>query len=966
MSDSEKAALNLCARHLADLRNSGLTDETIASSGIYTEESLDVLKDKFGFKAYKKGMGSAMVIPFRTADGGDADFHRIKPTTPRKIGKSNKPAKYESPPGRGNRIYFPLGVSDTLRDSSRPLFIVEGEKKALATTQANRPALGLIGVFGWKNPDAGKTDSLIQDLAAIAWENRPVFIIFDSDRLLNPNVLDAEYRLASCLMSSGAIVKIVELSNLPDGSKAGVDDFIVDFGLDALRRRIDEAIVPVAPNVADPFVRLESVLDEGPEFFFRETALLKALAIEALDDKASYAAHREMLRSNKVKIRDFDRVMGPLIQEEAKSRQSTLARDDTGGFFVRGGVLAREKMTSDGPLTIPLCNFDARIVDETTRDDGAEVLIVFGIEVTLANGRKIPRFEVPASKFNDPSEWLHQNCGSDAIIWPGESRAMAAAVQSVSQDPKTKNRRTVHTHTGWRKVGENWVYLHGGGCVSAAAPKPKVSVELSTPLDKYTLEEDDNIEDLRQAIKASLLVLKVAPLSITLPVLAAVYRAPFGNCDFSVFLAGLTGTGKSEIAALAQQHWGGEMDARHLPGSWTSTANANEGLAFLAKDAVIVIDDFCPTGNAGEISRLHRDADRLLRAQGNAAGRGRMKADGSARATKYPRGLIIATGEDIPHGHSLRARLCIREVGPGDVDWPQMTKRQADARNNLYSRSMAGFVRYLSQNFEIQQQRRKTFTAEKRSQLESLGSHARVPGLIAELMFGWRSFLAFALSAGAITEAERDEYREVGERTLVEAGASQSAHQVASNPLLNFFEILRSALSSGVAHVSNPDGDHPESADAWGWRFSGSATGEWQPQGNRVGWLEEGNLYLDPHAAYSTVQKLAAAQGHPIPLSQPTFWKRAKDNVPSPLQSHDEKRQRTTIRRRFAGIDQTVVHVRMDVFLDPSSILDGRTVQLDGRTDSTVQQTTPQNLHSMSKNGSPNGRIGLLDGAEYI
>src|ERR1700686_3877198 len=60
-----------------------------------------------------------------------------------------------------------------------------------------------------------------------------------------------------------------------------------------------------------------------------------------------------------------------------------------------------------------------------------------------------------------------------------------------------------------------------------------------------------------------------------------------------------------------------------------STANFNEVLAFIAKDAVLVIDDFRP--NAAERRRLEGEADRLLRAAANGAGRGRLKSDTSLR-----------------------------------------------------------------------------------------------------------------------------------------------------------------------------------------------------------------------------------------------------------------------------------------------------------------------------------------------
>src|SRR5205823_4468651 len=131
-------------------------------------------------------------------------------------------------------------------------------------------------------------------------------------------------------------------------------------------------------------------------------------------------------------------------------------------------------------------------------------------------------------------------------------------------------------------------------------------------------------------------------------------------------LIGRTGLGKSEWAALAQQHFGADMHRLNLPGNWSSTANALEGLAFLAKDALLVLDDFKPGGSKGEIDAWHAKADRVLRAQGNSSARQRCWADGSVRVDRPPRGLILVTGEDAPRGESLRARNLILLVRPGD------------------------------------------------------------------------------------------------------------------------------------------------------------------------------------------------------------------------------------------------------------------------------------------------------------
>jgi len=134
------------------------------------------------------------------------------------------------------------------------------------------------------------------------------------------------------------------------------------------------------------------------------------------------------------------------------------------------------------------------------------------------------------------------------------------------------------------------------------------------------------------------------------------------------------GSVKSELAALVQQHYGPGLDARHLPGSWRSTDNGLEGLLFSAKDAVTVVDDFAPCGGPHDIARWHQRADRIVRAQGNNAGRGRMRADGTLRPPKPPRGMVLSTGEEIPKGQSLRTRMLILEISKWDIARGALTR----------------------------------------------------------------------------------------------------------------------------------------------------------------------------------------------------------------------------------------------------------------------------------------------------
>src|SRR5262249_26807683 len=131
-----------------------------------------------------------------------------------------------------------------------------------------------------------------------------------------------------------------------------------------------------------------------------------------------------------------------------------------------------------------------------------------------------------------------------------------------------------------------------------------------------------------------------------------------------------------------------------------STANALEALAYQAKDAILVVDDLAPAGGQGDVQRLHRDADRLLRAQGNVAGRQRMRADGTLRRGKPPRGLLLRTAAETPRGQSLRARLLTLELDKSDVDWVRMTACQEHAAQGRYAEALSGFIQWLASSYD--------------------------------------------------------------------------------------------------------------------------------------------------------------------------------------------------------------------------------------------------------------------------
>jgi len=125
----------------------------------------------------------ALVIPIRNVPG-EVVLHRIRPDNPRPNGhKPGRLNKYEMPTGARNVIDVPTLALEGLLDVGRPLWIVEGEKKADALVSRGEVAIGLFGVWSWK-----RWGLPLPDFDAIPMIGRDVNLVFDSDAAQNVNI----------------------------------------------------------------------------------------------------------------------------------------------------------------------------------------------------------------------------------------------------------------------------------------------------------------------------------------------------------------------------------------------------------------------------------------------------------------------------------------------------------------------------------------------------------------------------------------------------------------------------------------------------------------------------------------------------------------------------------------------------------------------------------------------------------
>lgn len=212
-------------KHLADLSERGLSTRTIRDNS---------------FESVPDGI----LIPYRELTGeiNCASRIRLIPPWDDKRGEGKK-QKYRQPRGSAVRAYFPKGAIEAINTPRATLCITEGEFKSVKATQEGFPCIGLGGIWNWKvGKKDSNTDKLIPDLAAIDWEERTVYIVFDWDPKLGTRltVLDAAKRLKSLLEKAGATVHIVKLPPGPNRTKNAVDDLLVRVGPDTLKELLDD------------------------------------------------------------------------------------------------------------------------------------------------------------------------------------------------------------------------------------------------------------------------------------------------------------------------------------------------------------------------------------------------------------------------------------------------------------------------------------------------------------------------------------------------------------------------------------------------------------------------------------------------------------------------------------------------------------------------------------------------------
>lgn len=627
-------------------------------------------------------------------------------------------------------------------------------------------------------------------------------------------------------------------------------------------------------------------------------------------------------------------------KRQAKAQASTDAaswQSEDGSYQVIHNAFFQIKADREGnPVKIKLCNFVAWITEELTNQDDLADKSYFVITGKREDGLALPPVDVPLAKFNLMS-WVTEVWGARAIVYSGTTKKdnLRVAILAYSTRNGDIPHRVVYGRLGWIKLNDEWRYLTGSGAIGKDGLDTSIQVDMGGGhMAKYGLPAPPTQEQLKTDVAILKDLLEICPnrKEIGAVLLACIARAPLGEChptDFAVFVHGQTGSLKSSVTAIALGFFGG-FDARSFPANFSDSDSDLEGKAHQAKDAVFIVDDFKPATNQVEATRLHTKTERFIRNTGNQAGRGRRNPDMTTKPAPYNRSLTIMTGEDMPKGQSILARMLVLELCRNDVNIATLSRLQQAAHDGVLMRIMAGYILWLAAQLDTLKEAFPTDVREYRDMTlkqGQLNSHSRAPEMFANMVaavFQLRQYLDSQNLSGLI---EKDAI----EHALLAAFKAQAEYQAEQDEVETFADLIRSVLSSGHGYIAlaqnqSPPAKHPH---RYGWRKSEGDIGPtYTPLGDCFGWLwgkdgEDWQIWLEPKTAYRLAVDNARRSGEPFLMGSGTLWRRM-DNRGLLLEVEKQKNgtSRKDPKKTIAGVRTRVIVVAENWLLPTSDALE--------------------------------------------
>jgi len=201
----------------------------------------------------------------------------------------------------------------------------------------------------------------------------------------------------------------------------------------------------------------------------------------------------------------------------------------------------------------------------------------------------------------------------------------------------------------------------------------------------------------------------------------------------------------------------------------------------------------------------------------------------------------VCTGEDLPTGHSIQARLVIVEVDRERLNLGVISELQASGTR--LSHAMRAYIEWLQPVIPHLQKELPARLGRLRADLHKIGSHLRQADALAQLQGAFDLLLEFAEHVGALDAARANELRAAARQTLWKIGEAQGNVLRDLEPTERFITVLGTLLEQRRVRLVEK-GTSPRADDV-----------------EAIGWFDQDFAYLLPEAARRRVATFLRESG---------------------------------------------------------------------------------------------------------
>lgn len=551
---------------------------------------------------------------------------------------------------------------------------------------------------------------------------------------------------------------------------------------------------------------------------------------------------------------------------------TVLATASVGGKAGCGVYFDRIDRRSERLVVERLTNFAVRLDAQRECREASPPQRTYRLTVRLESGAE-RAVTLEAGEFMRGA-WVSRELGAGAWVNPELScdawKTAAQGLVLLFADAPTER---VFKRTGWHEHEGRWVYVDAGGALGAEGREPglRAEVEGYPNTGRYALPDPSSGEALAADVRAlSELLAGLDAPQLVAPVFALALRSVLGPSRAQVFVHGYTGTGKSELLALAMRLFGPGFRNGRSPGSFTSSRPVLDGLLATIGDALVTLDD-ADTNTASGVARFREVAQAVLAAVWDGSPTLRANVDGTPRAAAPYRATPLCAAEKTLTGASLASRVVVLEhhARLGTSLDPYI----ATGNEGVYARAVAAFLVWLAPELPAVRAELEGLEARLGAPFREQGD--RIAVSVGALLAGVEVFERFARHVGAHEPAHFARAREG--LALAAHGQVEVRRDAAPGRLA--LELLRGAVESKHAYFTKPDGTEPLRSLALGWASShsdalrtgdGGASEERREtrhtKGQCLGYVEHrgarlGEVAIIPEVALRVARGMARASG---------------------------------------------------------------------------------------------------------